>query len=222
MRRQVSETDRYFLVSFFLALLFNLFAFQIGRLLTQNRFHYSLALPFDPAIPFLPWTISVYIGVFVFWVFLYRYIAGLPREQADRFYGANLLGKAICFLLFVLFPTTIARPAVTGTGVWDRAIRLLYFFDRPDCLFPSIHCQIGWSCWAAVRGRADVPWRLRVSALIQAVLVCISTLTTRQHVLADVFAGILLSELCYGLFGISALRRVYSRLADRLICRVFP
>ena len=50
-----------------------------------------------------------------------------------------------------------------------------------------------------------------------AVAVCISTLTTRQHVMADVPAGILLSELCWQLAGCDKLRGMYSSLADRIL-----
>ena len=216
MSRQAKAESRYFWLSLFLTLLSNRVVFTGGRLLTQGRPHSSLALPVDPVFPFLPWTISVYIGCFVFWFLLYRLAAGLPRERADRFFCANLLGKAVCLLCFVLFPTAITRPEVSGSGFWDACTRLLYSLDAPDSLFPSVHCLIGWLCWLGVRGNREVSLLWRASALIMAVLVCISTLTLRQHVLADVFAGILLSELCYALSAIPAVRGVYARLIDRL------
>ncbi len=111
----------------------------------------------------------------------------------------------------------MARPEVTGTTFWDSALRFLYAIDASDNLFPSIHCLIAWLCWAGVRGNKEVSLPWRVSAAVMAVLVCLSTLTVRQHVLPDVFAGILLGELCYALCGLSAVRNVYTRLVDRLM-----
>ena len=216
MKKRSAEEKRYFLVSLALMLLSNLISFQGSRLLTQNRTHFSLALPADAVFPFLPWTISVYFGCFAAWFLMYRFIAGLPRERADRFFGANILGKGVCLLFFVFLPTAIVRPQVSGTTFWDAAVRFLYWIDAPDNLFPSLHCLISWLCWIGIRGDREVPLSLRAAAAVMAVLVCISTLTTRQHVLADAFAGILLSEISYGLAGIPAVRGAYARLADRL------
>ena len=80
------------------------------------------------------------------------------------------------------------------------------FTDR-KCFGPGV---------AELLRRVDEVHSLRAAAAVMAVLVCISTLTTRQHVLADAFAGILLSEISYGLAGIPAVRGAYARLADRL------
>ena len=217
MNKHTAESERYFLVSFCLTLVFNALAYQASRLFTQNSRHFSLALPADAAVPFLPWTVIIYFGCFLFWFAVYRLAARLPRERADRFFLANILGKLICLFFFLLFPTTISRPEVNGTTVWDALIRFLYWIDAPDNLFPSLHCMIAWLCWAGIRGNRDVPLPWRVSALVMAVLVCLSTLTTRQHVIADVFGGILLSELCFRLSALPALRRPYARLVDRLI-----
>ena len=221
MENRKAEDKLYFWISLALTLLSNRLVFSVSRLLTHGVAHHSLALPFEPLFPFLPWTISIYFGCFIIWFLLYRLIARLPREEADRFFFANLLGKGICLLVFVLFPTETVRPEVNGTSIWDAGIRFLYAVDAPNDLFPSIHCLIGWLCWAAVRGREEVsrPWR--ATALLMAALVCVSTLTTRQHVLPDVFAGILLAEICYGLSGLGKLRSAYSRFIDRLMA-LFP
>lgn len=221
MENRKAEEKRYFWISLALTLLSNRTVFFVSRLLTRGSAHHSLALPVDSRFPFLPWTISIYFGCFIIWFLLYRLIARLPREEADRFFCANLLGKGICLAVFVLFPTETLRPEVNGTSIWDAGIRFLYAVDAPNDLFPSIHCLIGWLCWAAVRGKKEISLPWRATALLMAALVCASTLTTRQHVLLDVFAGILLGEICYGLSGIGALRSAYSRIVDRLMA-FFP
>ena len=213
--------ERYFWVSFFLTLLCNQIPFQGARLLVRNRVHYSLELPIDSLVPFLPWMIGVYLGCFLFWFLHYRLVAHLPREKADRFFAANLLAKAIIFLFYILLPTKMTRPALSGTGFWDLCLRFMYWIDEPNNLFPSLHCMIAWLCWLGVRGNAEVPPLWRVTAFVMALAVCFSTLAIRQHVLLDVFGGILLSEICYALAALPALRGWYAALADRLVRLVF-
>ena len=106
--RKISDGERYFWFAFVLALLSNQIPFQLARLLTRGLPHHKLTLPLDAAVPFLPWTVFFYFfACFIFWFFLYRRMAKLPRQTADRFFCANLLGKVVCFFFFVFFPTTM-------------------------------------------------------------------------------------------------------------------
>ena len=221
MKKTARESRPYFVVSLSLMLIGNRLTYGLGRLLGQGRFHRDLTLPADALFPFLPWTISVYFGCFLFWAAIYRVISQRPRRESDRFFLAGLLAKGVCFLFFVLLPTTNVRPEVTGTTVWDGLIRFLYRIDAPDNLFPSIHCMVSWLCLVGVRGKKNISVVWRGSALLMAVAVCLSTLTTRQHVLADAAGGILLGEFSYWIAGHERLLRGYSALVDRLL-RIMP
>ena len=95
----------------------------------------------------------------------------------------------------------MVRPEIEGTTVFDWLLRLTYFFDAADNLFPSIHCFVSWLCWIGVRGKKEIPKWYRIVSLLMAVFICISTLTVKQHVIADVPAGIALAELSYFLSG---------------------
>lgn len=52
-----------------------------------------------------------------------------------------------------------------------------------------------------------------------ALAVFISTLTTRQHVIVDIFGGVLLAEGCYWLAGRKAVLERYAQLIDGLLRR---
>ncbi len=99
-------------------------------------------------------------------------------------------------------------------------MRILYWIDEPNNLFPSLHCFMIWLSWVGIRWNKQVSVSWRVSALFMAITVCISTLTTRQHVLLDVLAGILLAELSWLLAGHDGIRHFYSSLIDRILSRV--
>lgn len=125
------------------------------------------------------------------------------------------------WFLFLVCPTTNVRPADLGTGLGSDLLRLLYDMDLPVNLFPSIHCLASWMCFVAVRSSHRLPVWYKVITGIGAGLICFSTLAVKQHVIADVAAGIFLAE---GLMFFSS--RVYwyrkgQEIFECLSCRVF-
>ena len=179
------------------ALCWNQLIYYGANQLTQNRTHYDWTSSIDRLVPFLPWTISIYFGCYIFWTINYLLSARQERELAYRFFLTDFLAKAICFACFVLLPTTNVRPLVEDNSLWNGLISFLYQIDAPSNLFPSIHCLVSWLCWIAVRQRKDIPNWYKWFSLLMALAVCISTLTIRQHVLADVIGGIVLAEFSY-------------------------
>lgn len=210
----------YSICALAIALLSNQLAFQGARLLSFWRYHFDFTIPLDLKVPVLPWTLLIYIGAFLFWTASLYLCSLQPREDADRLFCADFLVKLISFVLFVIVPTTNVRPSITGGGIFEFGMRMLYRIDRADNLFPSLHCSLSWLCWVWMRGRKDIPFGWRAFSLLFAIAICISTLTTRQHVLADVFGGIALAELCYAAAGRPDLRRYYTRAMDRLLLTV--
>ncbi len=185
------------------AFVLNCLVYYSGRFLSQNSIHHQLTTGLDDVIPFLPWTVIFYWGCVVFWAA--NYILGVKFDKGDgyRFIAAHFIGETICFVIFILFPTTMSRPAIAGNGVFERLLRLTYIADRPTNLFPSIHCFAAWLSWIAVRGNKRIPsWYQWVSFLL-AVCVCVSTTTVKQHVILDVPAGILTAEAGYALAGLA-------------------
>ncbi len=215
------ETLRYYAVALLIAGLSNRFIFFFGHLLSRGARHWDLALPVDSCFPLVPCTIFLYLGVIPWCMIVYWVEALGERREADRFFGALLLTKAVSFLFFVFFPTSIARAEPEGHSLSFVLLRLLYRLDTPDNLFPSVHCLLAWLCWVGVRGKKEYPLLCRAAAFLAALAVCASTLTVRQHVLVDVFAGIALAELGYLAAGHERLRGSYAALSDRLTRLIF-
>lgn len=201
------------------AVLWNQSIYYGGGLAARGLHHYDWTLEIDRLTPFLPWTVSIYFLCYLFWAAGYIVCARQERARAYRFFCGDMLGKAVCLIFFLLVPTTNVRPVVDGTGFWDMVMRFLYQVDAPVNLFPSIHCLVSWMCWIGVRGQKDIPFWYRTFSLWMATAVCVSTLTTKQHVFADVAGGIALAELGYWAAGLEPVSRVYSRWADRAVER---
>ncbi len=178
-----------------IALAWNETVYYSGRMLSGKKLHYDLSLSVDHKIPIVPWTISIYIICFLFWAVIYLYMASREQREAYRFFLADGIGKLICFLFFVFMPTTLIRPEIIGTGIWNALIRYLYRFDAADNLFPSIHCMVSWFCFMGIRRQKECSVWCKCGTFLFAAAVCISTLTTRQHVLLDAAGGIGFAEL---------------------------
>lgn len=187
-----------------------------ARLITQGWPHHLIELPLDRAIPFVPWTVSIYYASFVFWVVNYILCARQGRERAYRFLSADLLAKTICLICFVAFPTTNIRPVVGDTGFWNAIMRMLYEIDAADNLFPSIHCLTSWFCYIGLRDVEKIPRWYRNCSFWMAVAVFISTLTTKQHVIVDVIGGVALASGCYWLAGRTKMPQRYGRVFEKI------
>lgn len=200
----------------FLALACNMLAYYGSRPLMANRQHFNISNRLDDQIPLVSWTIIIYWGSYVFWIINYIIGCRQDREKAFRFISADFFAKLVCLLCFLLFPTTNIRPVIEGNSIWDELMRLLYRVDAADNLFPSIHCLTSAFCFIAVRGNEKIPkWYKTVSFLITA-SICVSTLTTRQHVLIDVIAGVALSELSWRFVEKSGFSRRYTDIISKI------
>ena len=81
---------------------------------------------FERKIPLLPWTIVIYFGCYVFWAVNYFLCAAQDTRERNRFFLADLFAKGVCFVLFLVLPTTNVRPEIGGNGVFDQMMRFLY------------------------------------------------------------------------------------------------
>ena len=209
MKTLPPEKQERLAVSLGFALLTNQLAYWLGRLLGQGRSHADMACPLDAYIPFLPWTVILYLSFFLFWFLMSCYFALRREAEGDRYFCALLLVNIGCFLFYVLLPTSTLRPEITGGSVWDAILGSLYRMDAPDNLFPSMHCAVSWLCWVPVRGKRDVPATLQIFSFFTAAVICISTMTTKQHILVDVVGGIFFAELGYWVSGTERVSKLY-------------
>ena len=65
-----------------------------------------------------------------------------------------------------------------------------------------------------MRRQPTVPLLCQAATLLMAVLVFLSTLFTRQHVIADVLGAIVIGEACYRIASIPRVRGCYGRIAS--------
>ena len=169
-----------------------------SSILTANRYHYDFTTALDRAVPVLPVFVWFYILAFPFWAVGYVLAARRGKDMFYRFVATDLTIHFICFICFILVPTTNIRPEIAGNTISERILRLVYSLDggnSPSNLFPSIHCYVSWMCWKGVAGSEKIPKWYQKFSLIFAVLIIISTQVLKQHYIVDAVAALILVEL---------------------------
>ncbi len=143
----------------------------------------------DTAIPFLPWTVWFY-GTATY-AALIAFLQAPDRYAVRRLYFSVILAAAVCWVFFAAFPTTYPRHLypLVDDGSWTfRELSSLRESDTPANCLPSQHVALAWALgltWSGFLKR----WWTRPLPIVWAVIVSITTLTTKQHYLYDVPAG---------------------------------
>lgn len=190
---------KYAVIPLISCAVFNFTVYSGVRLFYKESGFHNLTSYLDDRIPLVPIFILIYFGCYLFWIANYILISSIDKEHCYRLAIADLSGKFICGIIFVLYPTTNIRPDITTSGIFVNMLKFLYSIDAANNLFPSIHVLVSWYCFAGLRNSKAIPAWYRKFSLFIAVMICISTLTTKQHVIVDVIGGIILAELTWQL-----------------------
>jgi membrane-associated phospholipid phosphatase len=169
---------------------------------TENAFNLGLSL--DNKIPFLPWTISIY-----YWIYILIFLPIFTIRDFELFISvakAYLFGIMISLFTFLVFPVTIQRPElINPKNFFEWWVWINYTIDKPTALFPSMHVSN-----AILSALAVFHWSKKIGypALLFSIMICLSTLTVKQHFIVDVIAGFILAISAYWLFIIPYIRKV--------------
>ena len=148
---------------------------------------------FDLGVPFLPWTSWIYVSDYVF-PFAVGFLLRSPLVMTRLSLGF-LIQTIVVNVTFALFPVRISRAEFQLNGQEDTwLLSLIRMIDTEANCFPSSHVAIVWLCtFAFHRERPKWSW---IFAL-WAIAICWSTLTTKQHYVADVVSGTVVGMACY-------------------------
>jgi membrane-associated phospholipid phosphatase len=147
----------------------------------------------DDVIPFWPWTSWCYLPFYAA-IFLIA-VAGLRRKQLfNRAVLAVIIVMSLGALGHLFVGAEYPRPVLHApfATVSDAFMGWVQTVDPPGNVFPSLH--VAHTTMLALILREDRR-RLGNVTLIMATLLALSTLTTKQHFIADVIAGYLLAFL---------------------------
>jgi membrane-associated phospholipid phosphatase len=151
--------------------------------LVQGRSMITLRTGLDDAIAF--WAPSAWIYFTYYWLLVTPYLrpGSLPMRKAVL---ANLLMLVVIGVCFVAMPVTMDRPPVDESTMSLYALGVLQGSDPAHNCFPSVHCANALLAGLLLRETGSRFWPLAVA---YALVIGVTTLTTKQHWIADVVAG---------------------------------
>lgn len=172
----------FFIVSYFIL---------VHHVVSQGVVH-SLLLPGEEKIPFFPWSFFIYCLVYVVpalaFLLLKTYESVLASVRA--FFAAIAIHIIIWFFYpveYCLRPSSLPQ-APQPLMTW---VDFMFRLDNPpvNC-FPSLHVTYAFLTYFAIRTYRP---KFAPYFLVLALLISLSTLTFKQHFVADVVAGFLVA-----------------------------
>lgn len=152
----------------------------------------------DEYIPF----ILIFIIPYVFW-YLMLFIMPYKMYQKDKtnFYKytiTTIITVIIANIIFIIYPTIVNRPELTGNNILVIITNLIYQIDTPalNC-FPSLHCAFSMLFILHICTSKKQTKEFKLFTLISSILVMASTLLIKQHVFIDLVAGDILATIVY-------------------------
>ena len=160
---------------------------------------YDITSFIDKQIPLIPQFIWPYMLCYIF-----PFLPLLVVEDWHRF-NLTLLSVIIAnlsaFILYFIFPIAFPRPEL-GQSVSEHLLSLLYKVDfHPGAnKLPSLHVTFTWIVYLACRGQRLNKFGQTIVFFV-AVLITLSTLFVKQHVMADIVVGLCWAFASWALAG---------------------
>ena len=188
----------------------NTIAFYGSRLFIASKYHYNFSTKYDDMIPFIPCVIIIY-SLFGFgqWIYSYCLAACEDKKTVMYIFGAEIIAKIPSMIIFILIPTTMIRPVPAGRDIFSFFVRMVYSIDSPDMLFPSFHVLESYLILRTCHLVRHAPKWYRPATLIISLMVILSVLFVKQHVIVDIFAAIAVVE--FGLLTMKLIFRIRER-----------
>ena len=146
----------------------------------------------DYTIPFINYFVYIY-DLFYPFTFLCLFIM---YKHDKKVYKNALIGLTIgfiiCCIMFIIYPTIMIRPDVKVDSFTNFVLYVTYKADTPaiNC-FPSIHCLFMFQMIFSI-SKISINKYKKLSLIIFAILVILSTLFIKQHYVMDVLVSFII------------------------------
>lgn len=196
--------------------------YEMAFLALENwdRPYHIVHCALDNWVPFCRYAVVPYLLWFA-WVPLT--LLWMLRRSPDGFWRLFLSiagGTAFALCVYAVYPTVqLGRRTLYGRDAFASLIRFIYAVDTPTNVCPSLHVFVSVVVLMAVWGCAGLARRYKLLHTLLAVAICLSTVLIRQHSCIDVFWGVVLAVVVYGLAG-AALSRCFGPWPQREKLRI--
>ena len=161
----------------------------VNRLISGG---YNLRTDIDNYIPLIPLFVIPYLFGLIFWIFsILKINLSKDEKLIKEFNLMIILASIVSVAIYILIPTFVTRPSVTGTDIFSEILRLIYSNDQVYNAAPSGHTFYTILCFVGLNRL--LPERKYLGGILS-VLIIISTVLTKQHNFLDIVIGILFAQ----------------------------
>ncbi|UAL50446.1 MULTISPECIES: phosphatase PAP2 family protein [Metabacillus] len=153
----------------------------------------NISSPLDSYIPFAPIFIIPYV---IWYVYMFGFLLYFWWKNPSVYWKSILAitaGEIVCFIIYFYFQTTVPRPQLMGDSFLVQLVSLIYSSDQPYNCFPSIHVLTTMIIMLSVNRIEDSGKMMNYVTQVTGILIILSTLFVKQHVIYDVLSSVILS-----------------------------
>lgn len=197
--------------------IFEAFIFFLTKPFIQSP--YVLGSALDNKIPF----VSQFVWIYVFW---YTMLFWVPYyifvKNKDSFYKyavTFVITTLIAGIIFISFPNTVIRANIIDNNISSQLVKIIYTLDDPgiNCL-PSIHCLYSFLfIFAILDTKSNSPKWIKILVISLSILVVLSTLFIKQHVIYDAIAAFVIGFIIWIIVNKSKLHKLITKYINKSI-----
>lgn len=158
---------------------------------------HSLVTNLDEGIPFLKIFILPYLGFYLYVFLTLCYFCLKDRKTYYKTLVAINISYLFCFLIYYFFQTSVPRPYLYDQGLLSTLVSMVFRLDNPYNTFPSIHVLTSYLMIKAINRCSNRNKQNVVLVYCVSILIIISTMFVKQHVIFDAVSAILLGDLVF-------------------------
>lgn len=165
--------------------------FLTENLIPQSSCH-LIHCKLDDLIPFC----EVFLIPYVFWYLLIvislGYFMLYDIDSFKKLQTYIIITQVLAMIVYIFYPNwqDLRPDPFPRSNFFTACIGLIYAFDTPTGVFPSLHCAYSIGILSVWLRAKDVSKGWKVFVLISVILICLSTMFIKQHSALD-FLGAL-------------------------------
>ncbi|NQX61447.1 phosphatase PAP2 family protein [Paenibacillus qinlingensis] len=160
----------------------------------DNGTAYSLMTDLDRQIPFIKGFVVPYLFWYVFLAVGFLYLAYRDRSNYFQTLVEFIIGLLLCYSVYAIYQTTVPRPDISGSDWLLQTVQWVYRSDQPFNCFPSTHVLTAYLMMRSYLRSVPIALRYKMIAAGMSILIIVSTLFVKQHVLMDIVGAVLVAE----------------------------
>lgn len=181
------------LINFYYPVVLQTILYFLVKLLSNN--YHLITSNIDNKIPFISQFVYFYIAWYLFLVLVPIILNKYDEEKRIIYNKLLTIGAIICFIIYIIYPTYILRANVEVNSLSSLIVSIIYYVDTPglNC-FPSLHVFICIIWIYLFRNFSNK--KVKYFMILFSILVILSTLFIKQHVIYDGIGSLVVFLIC--------------------------